>query len=182
MSTLRFTRLALVFLLASGCDDATGPDGDAGSDANDIDGDAIVDADDNCPDASNPDQADYNDDGIGDACDEIVIHIADLSEDASFFDYEYDGVTISYFAVLNSDGTPHVAFDACDVCYGAHKGYRQDGDQMVCNNCGNRFDIVDIGTENSGGGCWPGYLAAEITDTEVILQPEDIEAGAWYFE
>lgn len=34
----------------------------------DGDGDAIFDADDNCPDAPNPDQADGDDDGIGDAC------------------------------------------------------------------------------------------------------------------
>jgi len=37
--------------------------------ANDADGDEILDALDNCPDVPNPDQADGDDDGVGDACD-----------------------------------------------------------------------------------------------------------------
>jgi hypothetical protein len=36
----------------------------------DADGDGIVDGDDNCPNAFNPEQADSDDDGIGDVCDE----------------------------------------------------------------------------------------------------------------
>lgn len=35
----------------------------------DVDGDAILDCMDNCPDIANPDQADADNDGIGDACD-----------------------------------------------------------------------------------------------------------------
>jgi Tol biopolymer transport system component len=38
----------------------------------DIDSDGIPDADDNCPTTPNPDQADSNNDGIGDACDWTV--------------------------------------------------------------------------------------------------------------
>jgi hypothetical protein len=38
----------------------------------DQDGDAVADDVDNCPDASNPDQADADGDGIGDACVPIV--------------------------------------------------------------------------------------------------------------
>jgi hypothetical protein len=38
--------------------------------ASDSDGDGILDAEDNCPDASNPDQADFDSDGTGDICDD----------------------------------------------------------------------------------------------------------------
>jgi len=37
----------------------------------DVDGDGICDEDDNCPNTANPDQADCNNNGIGDACDDI---------------------------------------------------------------------------------------------------------------
>ena len=37
---------------------------------NDKDGDGIIDSKDNCPDISNPDQADIDGDGIGDSCDD----------------------------------------------------------------------------------------------------------------
>lgn len=43
-------------------------DDDEDDDVLDSDGDGVVDRDDNCPDVSNPDQADTNGDGIGDAC------------------------------------------------------------------------------------------------------------------
>jgi len=35
----------------------------------DTDGDEVMDSEDNCPDISNPDQADTDGDGMGDACD-----------------------------------------------------------------------------------------------------------------
>jgi hypothetical protein len=44
----------------------------------DIDGDGIFDDQDNCPDVSNPDQADYDNDGRGDACD-VYIYTTTIS-------------------------------------------------------------------------------------------------------
>jgi len=40
--------------------------------SNDADGDGVADADDNCPSLFNPDQADSNGDGVGDACTRVV--------------------------------------------------------------------------------------------------------------
>lgn len=39
------------------------------ADPNDVDGDGVPNASDNCPSIANPDQADSDHDGIGDACD-----------------------------------------------------------------------------------------------------------------
>lgn len=124
-------------------------------------------------------QTDAGTTGVGDA---EIVPISDLSDSATFFSFDGDDAEILWFAVLDGDGGVHVAFDACDVCYGSHLGYDQDGETMVCNNCGNVFDIDGIGTENQGGGCWPGYLPAEVTDTEVIVMHDDLESGSWYFE
>ena len=85
----------------------------------------------------------------------ISIPLSEISETAKF--YEYNGV--KYFVVKASDGTIKTGFDACDVCYGSNKGYRQEGEYMVCNNCGNKYPIIGLATENKNpGGCWPGYF------------------------
>ncbi len=163
------------------CDE--GYSGDGETCCADGDGDSVCDDTDNCPDLANEDQADGDEDGVGDACGYYSIPLADLTDTASFYTYTTDaGVEVDFFAVLDSDGGVHVAFDACDVCYRAGLGYSQSGEQMVCNNCGNRFDISGIGTENLGGGCWPGYLPMTLTDTEAHILFEDLESGSWYFE
>ncbi|MCA9545743.1 MAG: thrombospondin type 3 repeat-containing protein, partial [Myxococcales bacterium] len=55
------------------CDDGNAEGGDGCSADCDIevdtDGDGILDPNDNCPDVANPNQADFDLDGLGDACD-----------------------------------------------------------------------------------------------------------------
>ncbi|HOE62724.1 MAG TPA: FG-GAP-like repeat-containing protein [Candidatus Sumerlaeota bacterium] len=55
----------------------TAPGGGASS--TDRDGDGIPNSEDNCPDVYNPDQADSDGDGIGDACDDDVAKLEDTS-------------------------------------------------------------------------------------------------------
>ena len=107
---------------------------------------------------------------------------ADLSTTAVHYEYDGETATIRYFAVLDAASEPHVAFDACDACFPADKGYSQDGDLMVCNNCGNSYAIDELGDQAGSGGCWPGYLPFTETDTELLIQVSDLEAGSYYFE
>ena len=113
---------------------------------------------------------------------ETIIKLSDISENAKFYEYEYNGKIIKYFVVKADDGSIKTAFDACDVCYEAGKGYTQEGKYMVCNNCGNKYLITDLGTENKkGGGCWPGYLPSSVNDDRVIIKNSDLENEAWRF-
>ncbi|MCK5194130.1 MAG: DUF2318 domain-containing protein, partial [Desulfobulbaceae bacterium] len=50
-----------------------------------------------------------------------------------------DGVMVTFFTLKSRDGVIRAAIDACDVCYKAGKGYAQNGDFMVCLNCGQKF-------------------------------------------
>lgn len=98
---------------------------------------------------------------------------------ARFYTYRAGSKTISFFLLQGADGVLRAAFDACDVCYLARKGYRQEGDVMVCNNCGNRFPSVRINVET--GGCNPAPLKAELQGDSVIIRVEDLEAGGRFF-
>ena len=115
---------------------------------------------------------------IGVSATDIKIPLNEISETAKF--YEVGGV--KFFAVRASDGSIKTAFDACDVCYGSKKGYQQEGDQMVCNNCGNKYPISGLGTENlRGGGCWPGYLPSKVERDGLIIKNSDLEKGRYRF-
>ncbi|MBL7170009.1 MAG: DUF2318 domain-containing protein [Candidatus Aenigmarchaeota archaeon] len=111
--------------------------------------------------------------------DEVVkIPLSDISEAAKF--YEYD--SIRYFVVLAKDGSIKTAFDACDVCYRSRKGYRQEGSDMICNNCGLSFRIDGLGTKNKNpGGCWPGYLPNKIENDNLVIKKSDLESGKFRF-
>ena len=86
-----------------------------------------------------------------------------------------DGRGARLFLVKAGDGTVRTAFDDCDVCYRQGRGYRQEGDYMICNNCGNRYPISGLGTENkTPGGCWPGYLPNRIEDDNVVIKRSDL--------
>ncbi len=99
---------------------------------------------------------------------------------AKYFQYKTpNGKTIRYFIVKSSDGKIRAAFDACDVCWPSGKGYVQEGDFMVCRNCGRRFPTPQVNVIT--GGCNPAALNRQITQNQVILQVKDILAGQKYF-
>ena len=95
------------------------------------------------------------------------------------YTYRADGADIQFFVLKSSDGVIRAAFDACDVCFLEKKGYRQEGDEMICNNCGQRFSSVLINEVR--GGCNPSPLDRSIKDGEVVILIDDILSGAGYF-
>lgn len=108
------------------------------------------------------------------------IPISEITSQAKFYSFDYNGVKINYFIIKGSDGKIRTAFDACDIC-GGRKGYRQERNDMVCNNCGRHFNIDPIGTKNLGGGCWPSYLSHEIKEGKIIIQKQKLEGGKRFF-
>ena len=90
------------------------------------------------------------------------------------------GIVIRYFVLKSSDGIIRAAFDACDVCWPEGKGYHQDGDYMVCGNCGRRFASVQVNEVR--GGCNPAPLKREVVDGRLVIQTVDIQGGRQYFD
>ena len=113
---------------------------------------------------------------------EIKIQESDISSTARFYSFDSSGVDIRYFSVKDAQGNVHVAMDACDVCYAAKKGYKQNGEVMQCINCGKTFAITSIGTENTAGGCWPSYLPMIIQENNIVIKITDLESKKYMFE
>ena len=88
--------------------------------------------------------------------------------------------SIRFFVIKSSDGVIRAAFDACEVCYRAKKGYAQQGDNMVCLNCGMKFKSVKVNEVT--GGCNPSALKRTVEDGKVIINQQDLLVGAKYFQ
>lgn len=123
-----------------------------------------------------------NNDSSGKNADEIRIPLADLeSGQAKFFDYTLsDNKPIRFFALKSKDGVYRAALDACDVCFHAKKGYHQEGDDMICNNCGLKFPTSKI--NDVAGGCNPVGLARTIENGNLVIKTSELESrGGYYF-
>jgi uncharacterized membrane protein len=85
---------------------------------------------------------------------DLVIQIADMTENALFFPVDIDGVRMEVLAVKAPDGSIRTAFNTCQVCYASGRGYFvQTGALLVCQNCGNRYRMSQV--ERRAGGCNP---------------------------
>ena len=100
---------------------------------------------------------------------------------AQYFQYPVgNGITVRFFIIMSSDGVVRAAYDACDVCWREGKGYYQDGDFMVCRNCGQRFASVKV--NEIKGGCNPAPLNRTIAGDKLVLKIADIVQGSQYFD
>lgn len=105
---------------------------------------------------------------------DIVIPVNSVSEQAAFYPAEMNGTKLEVIAVKAPDGTVRTAFNTCQVCYSSGKGYyEQEGDELICQNCGNRFGMDDV--EVTRGGCNPVPITEEYktVDAENITISKD---------
>ncbi|HEX7522789.1 MAG TPA: DUF2318 domain-containing protein [Candidatus Deferrimicrobium sp.] len=118
--------------------------------------------------------------GVVETADAVKIPLKALdSGKALLLSLGSDGRQVFYFALKSRDGAYRAALDACDVCFRTNRGYRQEGDQMVCNNCGQKFACDKIGEVK--GGCNPHPLARGIEGQYLVIKKADIAAGKEYF-
>jgi len=111
---------------------------------------------------------------------EVMIPMTDVNDGiAHYFTYKSNGKKINFFIVKSTDGVIRAAFDACDVCFPAKKGYTQQGEFMICNNCGRKFHSTRINVEK--GGCNPAPLQRKERDNKVVITVADMLTGIRYF-
>ena len=100
---------------------------------------------------------------------DLVIPVSGISAQATFYPMTVNGTKLEVLAVKAPDGTIRTAFNTCQVCYSSGRGYyKQEGNVLVCQNCGNRFNMSDV--EVSKGGCNPvPIFDKETTMTETSI-------------
>jgi uncharacterized membrane protein len=114
---------------------------------------------------------------------DLVIQIAEVTENAIFYPVDIEGTRLEVLAVKAPDGTIRTAFNTCQVCYGSGRGfYKQQGTVLVCQNCGNRFRMNQV--EIRSGGCNPVPIFAankKVTDTTITISKEYLKEAKSIF-
>ncbi len=127
---------------------------------------------------------------IGEKGKSVSLENGEIKLNASIFDDNQarfynvkmsDGKKIYFFVVKDKNGIYRAAANACAVCFKTYKGFRQEGDMIVCNNCGNRYPIEKIATEK--GGCNPGPISPnlEVRNGEIVIEQADLEQASNLF-
>ncbi|HYE69576.1 MAG TPA: DUF2318 domain-containing protein [Anaerovoracaceae bacterium] len=115
---------------------------------------------------------------------DLEIPVADISEKATFYAYNELDSKMEIIAVKASDGTIRTAFNTCQVCYSSGKGYyKQEGDLLTCQNCGNQFGSDDV--EVTKGGCNPVPITEEyktVNEDTITIPREFLEEAQVIFE
>jgi uncharacterized membrane protein len=105
---------------------------------------------------------------------DLIIQVEEVTETAMFYPVDIDGARIEVLVVKAPDGTIRTAFNTCQVCYGSGRGfYKQQGTLLVCQNCGNRFRMSQVGIRS--GGCNPVPILAEnkmVSDTTITISQD----------
>ncbi|HXW61229.1 MAG TPA: Fe-S-containing protein [Candidatus Acidoferrales bacterium] len=105
---------------------------------------------------------------------QVRIPLSELT-DASLHFYTVDtGATALRFLVVHqTSGNYVVALDACQIC--GWSGYRQQGLNVICRNCGATIYIPSIGQH---GGCNPVPVKSTVQGGEVIVDLSAFSASA----
>jgi hypothetical protein len=106
---------------------------------------------------------------------DLRIPKSELSSKVTFYPYTLGSVYMEVLALKAPDGTLRTALNTCQVCYNSGRGwYIQDGDVLVCNNCGNRFKASQV--ELIKGGCNPVPITKDLKreDADYIYIPKAI--------
>jgi high-affinity iron transporter len=105
---------------------------------------------------------------------QVRIPLSELT-DASlhFYSVNVSGTSMRFLVVHQTNGNYVVALDACQIC--GWSGYRQQGQNVICRNCGATIYIPSIGEH---GGCNPVPVKSIVEGGEVIVDLSTLSASA----
>lgn len=110
----------------------------------------------------------------------LQVAVSSLGDQVAFIDYDSNGTAMQVMLYKDADGKVHGALNTCQVCAGSPYAYfEQEGDEVVCQNCGNHFSVEAIGDVH--GGCNPVPLEVSEDGEQVLIDTAvlDEQAGAF---
>ena len=96
---------------------------------------------------------------------QVSIPLSELTDSSlHFYTADVNGTVIRFLVIHKQNGDFATALDACQICGTA--GYRQEGQNVICRNCGAAIYIPSIG---ESGGCNPIAVKSSVEGGQVIV-------------
>jgi high-affinity iron transporter len=96
---------------------------------------------------------------------QVRIPLSELTDSSlHFYAADVNDTVIRFLVIHRMNGDYATALDACQIC--GRQGYRQEGQNVVCRNCGAAIYIPSIG---ESGGCNPISVESRVERGEVIV-------------
>jgi uncharacterized membrane protein len=108
---------------------------------------------------------------------QVRIDVAGLKpQEVRFFQFLNSGnQEVHFFVGRDKAGQLQVAFDASETCAKYKRGFRHEGEWIVCNKCDKAFRLTEI---NSGTeGCPPIPVHHQTAGSELVIAEADILRG-----
>ncbi len=96
---------------------------------------------------------------------QVRIPLSELTDQSlHFYTADVNGTVIRFLVIHQTNGDYATALDACQIC--GRAGYRQQGQNIICRNCGASIYAPSIGEH---GGCNPIPVKSTVAEGEVIV-------------
>ena len=109
----------------------------------------------------------------------IYIPEAGITEQAQYFNYDAAGTIVQLLGIRDSAGKARIALNTCQSCSPSPRAYyAQDGNVLVCQNCGLEFAINTVGS-TAASGCNPTRIETlQEVDGEFVIDAAELDAYA----
>jgi high-affinity iron transporter len=96
---------------------------------------------------------------------QVRIPLSELTDQSlHFYTADVNGTVVRFLVIHQINGNYATALDACQIC--GRNGYRQEGQNIICRNCGASIYVPSIGEH---GGCNPIPVKSTVAGGEVIV-------------
>jgi high-affinity iron transporter len=105
---------------------------------------------------------------------QVTVPLSELTDSSlHFYTADVNGNVIRFVVIHKQNGDYATALDACQICGTA--GYRQEGQNVICRNCGAAIYIPSIG---ESGGCNPIAVKSRVEGGQVIVDVSALSNAA----
>ena len=105
---------------------------------------------------------------------QVQVPLSDLVDsNLHYYTADVNGTLLRFVVIRKGNGDYVAALDACQIC--GWSGYRQQGQNVICRNCGAAIYVPSIG---QAGGCNPVAVKSRIDTGKIVVDLSALAASA----